>query len=77
MIDELAYATDLWKQMLAAEPVSDESLNDLAEARAESIRQAFLVSGKFGEERISIGKTKSVESGDEEWVTLELAVVSG
>jgi hypothetical protein len=76
VFDELAYATDLWKRLLKSEVISDQDLADLATARAEVIRTAFLASGQFDESRVVIAESKEVESEDGEWVKLELAVAS-
>jgi hypothetical protein len=76
VLDQLAYATDLWYQLLASEPVSDQELLDLAQARAQAIRSAFLASGKFDEQRIVISEPKEVETEDDEWVKLDLAVAN-
>jgi len=76
VVDELAYATDLWDRLLEAQVISDADLADLANARAEVIRNAFLASGQIDEGRIVIAAPKDVKSDDGEWVLLELGVVS-
>jgi hypothetical protein len=76
VLDELAYATDLWKRLLAAETVTDQDLTDLALARAEAIRFAFLATGQIDASRIVITEPSEVESDDGEWVMLELGVAS-
>jgi hypothetical protein len=76
VLDELAYATALWTQMLDAESISPQALSELATARAQGIKDAFLSSGKFAESRVVIGSTKEVESEDQEWVVLELSVAA-
>jgi hypothetical protein len=73
-LDELAYATELWQQLLKAEPVSDEDLSSLASARSQVIREAFLANGQFAENRITQADPKEVESQDNNWVILELSV---
>jgi hypothetical protein len=75
-LDELAYATALWDQMLEAVIVTDQDLADLAQARAQVIKDAFLSSGEFAENRVVIAEPKEVESEDEQWVVLELTVAS-
>jgi hypothetical protein len=75
-LDDLAYATDLWNRLLASEVISDQDLTDLASARAEVIRAAFLANGQFDEKRVTITEPEHVESEDGEWVRLELAVAS-
>ena len=72
--DELAYANELWEQMIEAEPVSGEDLSSLANARAQIIRQTFLASGEFAESRIVLADPREVESEDSNWVVLELSV---
>ena len=73
-VDELAYATALWNQLLEAETVSDRELSDLAQARARVIKDAFLSNGQLAENRLVLASPKEVQSGDEEWVVLELSV---
>ena len=75
-VDELAYATALWNQLLEAETVSDRELSDLAQARARVIKDAFLSNGQLAENRLVLASPKEVQSGDEEWVVLELSVAS-
>lgn len=75
-LDELAYVTDLWNQMLAAEPVSEQDLTDLADARAGAIKDTFLASGEFDAQRVIITTPKQVTSEDGEWIVLELGVTS-
>jgi hypothetical protein len=76
VLDELAYATALWNQLLDAENVSDQDLADLAQARARVIKDAFLSSGQFAGNRVVIAAPKEVESGNKQWVVLELSVAS-
>ena len=76
VLDDLAYATDLWNRLLASEVISDQDLADLANKRAEVIRTAFLAGGQFDESRVTITAPTEVESEDDEWVRLELAVAS-
>jgi len=76
VLDELAYATDLWNRLLESEVISDKDLADLATARAEVIRTAFLANGQFDASRVVIAESQQVESEDGEWVKLELKVAS-
>jgi len=76
VLDKLAYATELWSRLLEAEVISNQDLADLANARAEAIRAAFLASGQVDEGRIALAEPAEVESEDGEWVMLELGVVS-
>lgn len=76
VVDELAYATALWKRLLDSETISDEDLMALADARAQSIRKAFISSGEFSENRAVIVDPKEVESGDSTWIKLELSVAT-
>ena len=76
VLDQLAYATDLWTRLLAAELVSDQALEDLAAARAEAISAAFLASGQFDPGRVVIVAPQRVESEDGEWVRLELSIAA-
>jgi len=76
VLDELAYATDLWNRLLEAETVSGEELAELANARARVIRDAFLADGAVTADRVLISEVQTVESADGEWVVLELAVAA-
>jgi len=76
ILDDLAYATDLWGRLLASEIITDQDLTELAQARATAISTAFLASGEFDASRVVIAQPKEVESEDGEWVRLELGVVS-
>jgi len=76
VLDELAWAVDMWNRLLGAEVISGQDLADLAMARAQAIQAAFLANDQVDEGRIVIAETKEVESEDGEWVKLELAVVS-
>ena len=76
VLDQLAYGTDLWDRLLEAEVISAADLANLAQARAEAIKTAFLASGQVDESRIVIAAPKEVKSDDGEWVMLELGVVS-
>ena len=76
MLDDLAYATDLWNRLLDSEVVGEQDLADLASARAQVISSAFLADGQFDESRVVIAPSVEVESEDGEWVRLELAVAS-
>ena len=76
MLDELAYATDMWNQLLESEVVSAAAFTGLANARAEVISAAYLANGQFDPSRVVISEPKEVESEDGEWVTLELSVAS-
>jgi len=76
VLDELAYVTDLYERLLAAEPVSEQELADLARARAEAIRNAFLEGSGIDGGRLVMGQPTATESEDGEWVVLELGVVA-
>jgi hypothetical protein len=75
-LDQLAYAGDLRDRLLAAEPVGQAELENLASARAQAVRDAFLASGEFDEARIVIAAPAAVASEDTEWVVMELGVVA-
>jgi uncharacterized protein involved in outer membrane biogenesis len=76
VLDQLAYGTELWNRLLEAEIISAADLTNLANARAEVIKTAFLASGQVDENRIVIVASTEVKSDDGEWVKLELGVVS-
>lgn len=73
-LDELAYANDLWDQLLQSESISNDDLVSLAQARANAIRDAFLENGEFSEDRISLAPPAQAESPGDEWVVTELGV---
>jgi hypothetical protein len=74
--DQSAYAGDLRDRLLESEPVTQENLLGLANARAETIRSAFLASGQFAESRVILAESKKIESEDGEWVVTELGVAA-
>jgi hypothetical protein len=76
VLDKLAYTGDLRDRLLAAEPVGQQELENLASARAQAVRDAFMASGEFDETRIVIAAPAAVESEDTEWVVMELGVVA-
>ena len=76
VLDQLAYAADLRDRLLAAEPVGQQELEQLANTRAQAVRDAFLATGEFEEARITIGAPVAVESEDSEWVVMELGVAA-
>jgi len=76
VFDQLAYAGDLRDRLLEAEPVTRQDLLALATDRAEMIRNAFLASGQFAEDRVMIIEPEEVESEDGEWVITELGVAA-
>ena len=73
-LDELAYAANLRDRLLESEVIGPDDLRALAEARAEAVRAAFLAAGAIGEERLQLVEPVAVESGDGEWVAMELEV---
>lgn len=73
-LDKLAYSADLRDRLLAAQPIGEPELKQLAKARAEAIKVAFLSSGNIDQARITLVEPGEVRSGDGEWVTLELGV---
>ena len=75
-LDDLAYAGDLRDRLLASENIATAELESLAGERAEAIREAFLAGGEFSENRISLAAPVKVESGDNEWVVIELGVAT-
>jgi hypothetical protein len=75
-LDQLAYAGDMWNQLLASENITQADLEELATARADAIRTAFLAGGEFSADRISLAAPAQAESGDGEWVTTELGVAT-
>ena len=76
VLDEWAYATDLWKRLLASEVISGQDITELADARAGILRAAFLGSGEFDQSRVVTGDNEEVESEDGEWVMLKLSIAS-
>lgn len=74
VLDDLAYAADLRDRLLAAEPIGQAELEDLANARAASIQEAFLASGEFAADRIEVTEPSEVESEGGEWVVMELSL---
>ena len=76
VLDALSYSADLRDRLLASEVIGSADLENLANARALSIRAAFLASGEYSEERIVIAEPAENTSEDAEWVVTELGVSS-
>lgn len=76
VLDELAYAADLRDRLLAAEEITTQDLETLANARAEAVRAAFLDQADFEPARIAREAPAAVESEDGEWVVMELGVAA-
>lgn len=72
VLDTLAYAADLRDRLLASEPIVQAELADLANARAEAIREAFLANGEFTADRVSVTAPAEAESEGYDWVVMEL-----
>lgn len=75
-VDQLAYTGDLRDRLLAAEAVGPAELAELAAARAEAVRAAFLAGGEFDAGRIALADPVEVKSEDSEWVVMELGVAA-
>ena len=75
-LDKLAYAGDMWEQLLVSESITQADLESLATARADAIRTAFLAGGEFSADRISLAAPAQAKSGGDEWVTTELGVAT-
>lgn len=73
-LDQLAYVADLRDRLLAAQPIGETELRQLAADRAEVIKTTFLSKGNIDEARFVLAESKKVVSKDNEWVTLELKV---
>jgi hypothetical protein len=76
ILDDLAYSAELRDRLLASEPVTEQDLAGLANARAQAVSTAFLASGQFSEDRVVIADAVELESEDGEWVVMELAVAA-
>ncbi|MEH6357972.1 MAG: DUF748 domain-containing protein [Pseudomonadales bacterium] len=74
-LDKLAYAADLRDRLLETVKITEEKLTALAQARAETIKAAFLVN-EFDAGRVEVVETEEVESEDGQWVKFELGVTS-
>jgi len=74
VVDGLAYAADLRDRLLAAEEITRQDLDALANARAEAIRGAFLATERLDAGRVVLEEPAETESEDGEWVVIELAV---
>ena len=74
VLDQLAYAGDLRDRLLAAEQITPQDLEALANARAETVRTAFLENSEFDAGRVVLEAPAAAESEDGEWVVMELGV---
>jgi len=75
-LDQIAYSAELRRQVIAAEAVSEEDLEQLAMARADAVLTALTTDESIAPERISTSLGKPVKIGDARWVSLKLAVES-
>ena len=76
MLDQLAYAGDLWDRLLEAENITPEDLAALAQARAQAVYDAFMANGVLDAARVKLGEIAEVESEDGEWIPMELGVAA-
>lgn len=74
VLDRLAYAADLRDRLLASEPIGPAELEDLANARAAAIREAFLLNGEFTADRITVTAPAEAEPEGDDWVVMELGL---
>jgi len=74
-LDQLSYAADLRDRLLATVEISEKDLIALAQARGQSLRDAFLADG-FDASRVVMGEPKTVDAEDDQWVKFELGVVA-
>ncbi len=74
-IDEVAYADELRKQLVGREPVSDETLAALAQARADAIAAELAARGLVAE-RVTRVEPHDVKLKDDRWVQIELQVAA-
>jgi outer membrane protein OmpA-like peptidoglycan-associated protein len=74
-IDEVAYADELRKQLVAHEPVGDDALAALAQARADAIAAELAARGLVAD-RVARGDAHDVKLKDERWVQIELEVAA-
>ncbi|MGM7319578.1 DUF748 domain-containing protein [Idiomarina sp. ST10R2A5] len=75
--DALAYRNHLAEKVIEAQPITDSELKSLANARAETVREALVnadADTAIAAERVSILEPKEVDSSDAERVAMEVGV---
>ncbi len=75
--DTLAYLSEIKRQLIAAEPVSEAELQALGDARAAAVTDYLSTSAGLPPERLRAADTVAVEPGKENQVTITLELDTG
>ena len=75
-LDQTAYVAELRNRMLAAAPIIQSDLDDLASARAVAVLDALTVDGTIDESRVTLLPQTDGKAGDSGWVQMKLGVAS-
>ncbi len=75
--DTLAYLSEIKRQLIAAEPVSEAELQALGDARAAAVTDYLSTSAGLPPERLRAADTVAVEPGKENQVTISLKLDAG
>ena len=74
VFDELAYATELRRQLIAQQVVEEAELVALAQERAANIRTAILESNPGLEAQIGSGDLQAIEKGSDETINMKVVL---
>jgi hypothetical protein len=75
--DVQAYVEDLRNRLTAAESVSDQQLEALAEARVTAIRDFLLAGGELDPAQLGTGESQAGEPDEDGWLVLEFGLQAG
>jgi uncharacterized protein involved in outer membrane biogenesis len=76
VLDEPAYAAALTALLTEAEPVSQDDLDALALARAESVRESITTDGQLAANRVTVMTAQTSELNEAGWIPMQLQLSS-
>lgn len=75
-LDQTAYIAELRSRMVAAAPIGQSDLDDLAGARGAAVLQVLTADGTIDESRVTLEARDDAKIGDSGWVQMKLGVES-
>lgn len=76
-LDVQAYVADLRGRLVAVEPISEDQLAGLAQARRDAVRQYLLTDGQLPDTQLADAAAQSVEPDDDGWLMMEFGLEAG
>ncbi len=73
-LDELAYSNEIRRQLIAAQPLAETALANLATERAENARIAILEINENLQDRVRISEIKSVTKKSDEMIEMKVTL---